>query len=249
MNYMSMLRVVAALGALLFVLQTLDASAQQPQLAAEPTKRLEPVEVTGGRDSTLISYAKAYELLTKFTQLPNRKHLDLAFYFTPVDEDKYTPSALRISLQGETVSQPVAVDDDWRIHVPISDAAAKEGADFVLNQDPSKFRRRVVLQILPPPKNPVPLSYYFDALEEIAAAERKLLFLLMPAKTQLAFVYNAGVRATAEIRCEGSLVERLSVRRNARSIAISLDPSWRRKDCELTFDPIVPRYTIALDGR
>ena len=212
-------------------------------------EKVERIEVVGKGANGLFSYAKAYGYMTKFAALANKSKIDLAIYLFPNDGVRLKPSEVRINLQGDTVVAKVGLDSDWRLRIPINKAALDEGADFVVNQDLRNFHRPVRIEILPPTQATTPLRYYFDALDEVLTAERKLLTIFMPKKTLIEFEFDAGVKPKAEVLCDGGVVETFAPKEYPDMIAVPLDASWERRNCEVKFSPTVPSHSVPVVGK
>lgn len=224
--------------------------AQRPSSAdSRPPETLERLEVVGSRTVGVFTYAKAYAYLTKFAALPSKSKIDLVVYLRPREGVNIKPSEVKLNIQGDTYLAKVNIRDDWRLRIPMSQAAVDEGADFVINQDIEKFRRPVQIEILAPPQSTVPLRFYFDALDEVLAAERKLMLFFMPLKTTIIFVFTGNVKPRAEVFCEGQTVEVFESEAKSLSVPVTLDQSWKRRECQIKFSPAPPTYSIPVHGK
>jgi len=232
----------------LFVTQSSLAQPSQ-QSDGSLTERLERLEVAAKRTDGIFTYAKAYGLLSKFSSLSSRSKIDLALYLRPTGDVRIKPAEVRLNVQGSSYVAKVPIRDDWRLTVPLSQIALDEGADFVMNQDLDRFQRVARVEILKPPQAVMPLSYYFEALDEVASAERKLLFFFAPPKTTIAFVFGDSIKPSVEISCEGRSMETLTPQTTFPSIVVSFDPSWRRRECQIAFSPAIPNYSVPVYGK
>jgi hypothetical protein len=215
------------------------------QQTSEPPTRLDRLEITSRRSEGAFTYAKAHSLLRKFAKLTNKSSIDLVLYLRPVAGVSINPSDVKLNVQGESYVAKVSIADDWRLSVPLSQEALDENADFVMNQDVEKFQRLARIEIAKPSRTTMPLRYYFDALDEVVAAERRIVSLFSPKKLTVVFVFPKGVNSYAEVACEGSIVDVT----NGPSARVVLDPSWQRRDCQITFSPALPTYSIPVHGR
>ncbi|MGL4233390.1 MAG: hypothetical protein ACRCWJ_18635 [Casimicrobium sp.] len=215
--------------------------------AGEPT-RLERLEVSAKSVDGVFTYAKAYTLLTDFATLPSTSKIDLALYLRPRESVNLKHSDVKLNVQGETIVSAVEIRNDWRLRIPINRIAFEERADFVMNQDVGKFQREARIEVRNPSTASVSLGYYFEALREVTAAERKLFFRWVPPKTAIVFVFVDAQRPSVEVACEGQRIELFESNGKTNSIAISFDPSWQRRECVATFSPKLPTYSIPVHG-
>jgi hypothetical protein len=215
---------------------------------AGEAKTLEKVEIVAQTNSGVFTYAKAYSLLSKLTELPSTSKIDLALYMRPSVDTRLKPTDVNLKIQGETYSSAVEIQADWRLVVPLSRRAFDEGADFVMNIDSNKFQREARIEIRNPKNTTTSLNYYFDALNEVVAAERKLFFRFAPLKSVIAYNFAAS-NSKVEIECDGQNVDALVPETKSRTIYLSLDPSWQRRSCNITFSPALPTYSVPVNGK
>jgi hypothetical protein len=141
----------------------LCALAPAPGFADEP---ISTVTVAAQRDPQWASYSYAYRTLRAVEGFDGPHDMVQIYYWLQPKAADVTRTGLRLRLLGPRTDIELPVDALGRALVPIDEAAARDGAEFLINRSAGSFKFANVIEIKPNDEGVYPVEYLQKACEQ-----------------------------------------------------------------------------------
>ncbi len=215
-----------------------------PAVGAQSVERVEVREL---RDPALMPYKDAYEMLSKFQQSGKYPLVDLKISVTSSNK-AVKPTAINLTLVGDTMNVPIPLAADGRVQVPLLPEALRDNAEIVSNQPKKSLAAHIeFIHRLPNSRSYI----YRDVMAALPQAESALrefvpwyLRWLAPSFGAAEFRFAEGVKATATLH-NGTRVEKIQADERGR-IRIRLQKDWLAGDTQIALSDTPLEITPAV---
>jgi hypothetical protein len=196
-----------------------ESNAQESKIAS--SEQVETVLVNGVKDPALMSYVDVIELRQEFDALKNKDKIFLRFYAEMKSKESRI-SDLKVHLEGENINQPVTVEYDGTLDLPVIDATASKNADIITNQKTGTLKIYYAPGIKVPEGTSFTYREVMDGIEQSTAMMKKFWNFLFPSFHGVSLRY-INVDGQFAIIHSKSGDKKISIDQTRKSIALEYD--------------------------
>lgn len=204
----------------LFTALALAGTAHAATGAVPETQEMQTVIIKKLKDPDMMSYAYVFEKMAAFQKLKQQDKIFLRFFAVPKGGVKL--SDVQMSLEGEGISVPLAMEPDGTIDLPRSQDAYDKKADVLTNQKPGSLKVHYGPGIKVPESQAFKYRDIMDGVKQSTAMMKEFWSFFFPSFKGASLRYAAPEGQYLLIR-SASGEKRVNIDPQRKSIPVELD--------------------------